>query len=57
MRSISFLCSVCISCRLISSKEFSLEKMAAGENRFAPELNEREAIKLLGDLHDILGTF
>ena len=55
MRSISFLCSACISCRLISSKEFSLEKMAAGENRFAPELNEKEAIKLLEDLYDVLG--
>ena len=29
--------------------------MAAGENRFAPELNEKEAIKLLEDLYDVLG--
>ena len=29
--------------------------MAAGENRFAPELNEKEVIELLEDLSSILG--
>ena len=31
--------------------------MAAGENRFAPELNEKEVIALLEDLSHILGAF
>ena len=31
--------------------------MATGENRFAPELNEKEVIELLQDLSDILGAF
>ena len=31
--------------------------MAAGENRFAPELNEKEVIELLQDLSHILGAF
>ena len=31
--------------------------MAAGENRFAPELNEEEVIELLEDLYNILGRF
>ena len=31
--------------------------MAAGENRFAPELNKKEVIELLEDLSYILGTF
>ena len=31
--------------------------MAAGENRFALELNEKEAIILLEDLSNILGAF
>ena len=31
--------------------------MAAGENRFAPELNEKEVIELLEDLSNILGAF
>ena len=31
--------------------------MAAGENRFAPELNEKEVIELLKDLSNILGAF
>ena len=31
--------------------------MAAGENRFAPELNEKEAIELFEDLFNILGVF
>ena len=31
--------------------------MAAGENRFAPELNEKEAIELFEDLPNILGAF
>ena len=31
--------------------------MAAGGNRFAKELNEKEAIELLQDLSDILGAF
>ena len=31
--------------------------MAAGENRFAPEFNKKEAIELLQDLYDILGAF
>ena len=30
-----------------SSKMFPQETMAASENRFAPELNEKEVIKLL----------
>ena len=30
-----------------SSKIFPQETMAAGENRFAPELNEKEVIELL----------
>ena len=30
--------------------------MAAGENRFAPELNEKEVIALLEDLSHILGA-
>ena len=29
--------------------------MAAGENRFATELNEKEVIELLEDLSNILG--
>ena len=31
--------------------------MAAGENRFAPELNEKEVIELLEDLSNILRAF
>ena len=31
--------------------------MAAGENRFAPEFNEKEVIELLEDLSNILGAF
>ena len=31
--------------------------MAAGENRFAPEWNEKEVIKLVEDLSNILGAF
>ena len=31
--------------------------MAGGENRFAPELNEKEVIELLEDLSNILGAF
>ena len=31
--------------------------MAAGENRFALELNEKEAIEPLEVLYDILGAF
>ena len=31
--------------------------MAAHENRFAPELNEKEVIELLEDLSYILGAF
>ena len=31
--------------------------MAAGENRCAPELNEKEVIELLEDLSNILGAF
>ena len=31
--------------------------MAAHENRFAPELNEKEVIELLEDLSNILGAF
>ena len=36
---------------------FPQETMAAGENRFAPELKEKEVIQLLGDLFNILGAF
>ena len=32
-----------------SKKIVSQETMAAGENRFAPELNEKEVIELLED--------
>ena len=35
-------------------KIFPQETMAAGENRFAPDLNEKEVVK---DLSNILGTF
>ena len=31
--------------------------MAAGENRFAPELNEKKVIELLEVLSNILGAF
>ena len=31
--------------------------MAAGENRFAPEFNEKEVIELLDDLSNILVAF
>ena len=31
--------------------------MAAGENRSAPELNEKEAIELSEDVSNILGAF
>ena len=31
--------------------------MVAGENRFAPELNEKGVIELLEDLSNILGAF
>ena len=30
--------------------------MAAGDNRFAPELNEKEVVELLEDLSKILGA-
>ena len=36
---------------------FPQETMAGGENRFAPELNEKEVIELLEDLSNILGAF
>ena len=31
--------------------------MVAGQNRSAPELNEKEVIELLKDLSNILGAF
>ena len=37
-------------------KIFPQETMAAGENRFAPGLNEKEVIELLEDLSNILGA-
>ena len=37
-------------------KNCPVETMAAGENRFAPELNEKEVIELLEDLSYILGA-
>ena len=40
-----------------TQKVFPQETMAAGGNRFAKELNEKEAIELLQDLSDILGAF
>ena len=40
-----------------SKKIFPQETMAAGENRFAPELNEKEVTELLEDLSNILGAF
>ena len=36
---------------------FPKETKAAGENRFTPELNEKEDIELLEDLSNILGAF
>ena len=33
------------------------EKMAAGENHFAPELNENKVIESREDMSNILGTF
>ena len=39
--------SVCVSLNLKEAK--NQETMAAGENRFAPELNEKEVIELLED--------
>ena len=36
---------------------FPQETMAAGENCFTPELNEKEVIELLEDLFNILGAF
>ena len=36
---------------------FPQETMAAGEKRFAPELNEKEVIELLEDLSHNLGAF
>ena len=36
---------------------FPQKTMAAGENRFAPELNEKDVIELLKDLPNILGAF
>ena len=36
---------------------FAQETVAAGKNRFAPELNEKEVIELLEDLSSILGAF
>ena len=38
-------------------KNFPSRNMAAGEHRFAQELNEKEVIELLKDLSNILGTF
>ena len=38
-------------------KIFPRETMAADENRFAPELNEKEVVELLQDLSNILGRF
>ena len=36
---------------------FPQETVAAGENRFALELNEKEVIELLKDLSSISGAF
>jgi len=36
---------------------FPQETMAAGKNRFAPKLNEKEVIELLEDLPNTLGAF
>ena len=50
--------SVRVSLNLKGAKKiFPQETMAAGENRFAPELNEKEVIELLEDLSNILGAF
>ena len=38
-------------------KHFRQETIAAGENGFAPEMNEKEVIELLEDLSNILGRF
>jgi len=40
-----------------SYKNFPQETMAAGENRFASKLNEKEVIELLEHLSNILGAF
>ena len=50
--------SVCVSLKLKrSEKTFPQETMAAGENRFAPKLNENEVIELLEDLSNISVAF
>ena len=50
--------SVRVSLNLKGSKKiFPQETMAAGKNRFAPELNENEPIVLLEDLLNILRAF
>ena len=52
------MASVRVSLNLKGSKNiFSQETIAAGENRFALELNEKEVIELLEDLSYILGAF
>ena len=38
-------------------KIFPQETMAASENRFTPELNEKEVTELLEELCNILGAF
>ena len=39
-----------------SQKIFAQEAMKAGENRLAPELNEKEDIELLEELSNILAA-
>ena len=50
--------SVCVSLKIKGSeKSLPQETMAAGENRFAPKLNENEVIELLEDLSNISVAF
>ena len=49
--------TVRVSLKLKGSwKIFPQETMAAGENLFTPELNEKEVIELFEDLLNILGV-
>ena len=50
--------SVCVSLKIKGSeKTLPQETMAAGENLFAPKLNENEVIELLEDLSNVSVAF
>ena len=50
--------SVRVSVKLKGSKQiFPQETLAADENSFAPDLNEKVVVELLRDLSNILGAF